>query len=285
MLGKPGRYELARMNPPSFYDLMRRHRGVPGEIIAVFLATFNPIADHGIDAVNVVMPRLADLLKEVAPGGAVIGRLLWYLDGIFMPHATRTDSNNLAEALRAAAADRDVELSDGEWVEIRVAAGHATVDADETCALRLLRTAVQGAQQDQGRYPADWHFAIPDLLGSLEQVELRGFDQEPVHDARIGDRHYWTLVQIDERITYLRMADALRNHTPDHLRRITMACEYFGLHELRDLFEWLRTNSSLKHEKALAAEHWKLATNTALSQALTNRFHIHPQDFAPTLDE
>jgi GGDEF domain-containing protein len=145
---------------PEFIQVFRERSGEPGELIVVFLATFKPISIYGIPAVFSASAYLANMIINIAPPQAFIGRVNAFTTGLFLPGKSRDQADEFVALLRRTAAENDLELEPGEWVEIRVAVGIADVTGRESDSLEPIREAVRGAEADQARFPPEWKRSI-----------------------------------------------------------------------------------------------------------------------------
>ena len=145
----------------NFYELFATQEGVPGVLIACFLASFKPIGEKfGIPGVDEASNCAASLLQRVAPDGALVGYLSWLTGAVFLPYGTWDQAHEFVRRLHGAASDDDLELAGGDWAEIRFAVGAADVRGDEPHGRDAIETAARQAERDQRRYPAEWSYPV-----------------------------------------------------------------------------------------------------------------------------
>ncbi len=132
-----------------------------GTLVVVFFVTFQPSAQRfGIPGVISAAEYLADLVRNVAPPGALVGDLSGLTMAVFLASSCDVDVSSFVASLLDASVQQDAEIEPGEWAEIRVAVGVVHVTGDDSDPRAIIEEAARRAEADQARFPKEWRYPV-----------------------------------------------------------------------------------------------------------------------------
>ena len=148
-----GLYNRRHLRATYQIELRRARRySNPLTILLLDIDHFKAINDsHGHFAGDRVLVALADLLRDVCRETDTIGRHGGDEVMVLLPETKKDDAYTLAERIRRAAADREVELEGGATVHFSLSIGVSTYPDDSQEPEELLQLADEALYTSKGR--------------------------------------------------------------------------------------------------------------------------------------